>query len=39
MEFEDIYRKYFRDVYRFSLSLTQDRALTEEIVQDTFFGP
>ena len=37
MEFEDIYRKYFRDVYRFSLSLTQDRALTEEIVQDTFF--
>lgn len=37
MEFEDIYRKYFRDVYRFSLSLTQDRALAEEIAQDTFF--
>lgn len=37
MEFEDIYQRYFRDVYRFSLSLTQDRALAEEIVQDTFF--
>lgn len=37
MEFEEVYRKYFRDVYRFSLSLTQDRALAEEIVQDTFF--
>lgn len=37
MEFEDIYRKYFRDVYRFSLSLTQDRALAEEVTQDTFF--
>lgn len=37
MEFEDIYRQYFRDVYRFSLSLTQDRALAEEIAQDTFF--
>ena len=37
MEFEEVYRRYFRDVYRFSLSLTQDRALAEEIVQDTFF--
>ena len=37
MEFEDVYRRYFRDVYRFSLSLTQDRALAEEIAQETFF--
>ena len=37
MEFEEVYRKYVRDVYRFSLSLTQDRALAEEITQDTFF--
>ena len=37
MEFEEVYRRYFRDVYRFSLSLTQDRALAEEIVQGTFF--
>ena len=37
MPFEEIYERYFRDVYRFSLSLTQDRALAEEIAQDTFF--
>lgn len=37
MEFEEIYRKHFRDVYRFTLGLTQDRALAEEIAQDTFF--
>ena len=37
MEFEEIYQKHFRDVYRFALGLTQDRALAEEIAQDTFF--
>lgn len=37
MGFEEIYARYFRDVYRFALSLTQDRALAEEIAQDTFF--
>lgn len=37
MEFEKIYERYFRDVYRFALSLTQDGALAEEIAQDTFF--
>ena len=37
MEFEEVYQRYFRDVYRFTLGLTQDRALAEEIVQDTFF--
>lgn len=37
MPFEDIYERYFRDVYRFTLSLTQDAALAEEITQDTFF--
>ena len=37
MEFEEIYERHFRDVYRFALSLTQDRALAEEIAQDTFF--
>lgn len=37
MEFDDIYRRYFRDVYRFSLSLSQDGAMAEEIAQDTFF--
>lgn len=37
MELEDIYRRYYRDVYRFALGLAQDRALAEEIAQDTFF--
>ena len=37
MEFEEIYRRYFRDVYRFCLGLTQDGPLAEEIAQDTFF--
>lgn len=37
MEFEDIYRRYFRDVYRFALSLSQDGALAEELAQETFF--
>ena len=37
MPFEEIYERYFRDVYRFSLGLTQDRALAEEIAQETFF--
>lgn len=37
MEFEDIYQRYFRDVYRFALSLAQDGALAEELAQETFF--
>ena len=37
MELEEIYLRYYRDVYRFSLGLTQDGALAEEIAQDTFF--
>ena len=37
MEFKDIYRRYFRDVYRFTLGLTQDEPLAEEITQETFF--
>lgn len=37
MEFEDAYRRYFRDVYRFTLGLTQDEPLAEEITQETFF--
>lgn len=37
MEFQEIYQRYFREVYRFSLSLTQDGPLAEEIAQDTFF--
>lgn len=37
MEFEDVYRRYFRDLYRFTLGLTQDEPLAEEITQETFF--
>lgn len=37
MEFEDIYQRYFRDVYRFTFSLAQEEALAEEIAQETFF--
>ena len=37
MEFEDAYRRYFRDVYRFTLGLTQDGPLAEEITQETIF--
>lgn len=37
MLFEEIYRRYFRDVYRFARGLTQDEALAEEITQETFF--
>ncbi len=37
MEFEEIYQRYFRDVYRFAFSLAQDGPLAEEIAQETFF--
>ena len=37
MLFDEIYQRYFRDVYRFTLGLTQDGALAEEITQETFF--
>lgn len=37
MEFEDAYQRYFQDVYRFTLGLTQDGPLAEEITQETFF--
>ncbi len=36
-EFEEVYRLYFRDVYRYCLALTRDEALAEEITQETFF--
>ena len=37
MLFDEIYQRYFRDVYRFARGLTQDEALAEEITQETFF--
>jgi len=36
-EFEEVYERYFRDVYRYTLSLSRDKAIAEEITQETFF--
>ena len=35
--FEEVYRLYFRDVYRYCLSLTRDEQTAEEVTQETFF--
>lgn len=36
MTIHDLYDKYFNDIYRFVYSLTKDKHLTEDIVQETF---
>ena len=36
-EFEEVYRLYFQDVYKYALSLTRDEHTAEEITQETFF--
>lgn len=36
-EFEEIYRLYFSDVWRYLLKLTHDESLAEEITAETFF--
>jgi len=36
-DFQEIYDMYFRDVYRYALSLCRDEALAEEVTQETFF--
>lgn len=35
--FEQAYELYFRDVYRYVLSLSRDAAVAEEVTQETFF--
>ena len=37
IEFEEVYRRYFKDVYKYALSLTRDEHIAEEITQETFF--
>lgn len=37
MDFEQIYRLYFRDVYAFMLSLSRNETIAEEITQQTFY--
>ena len=36
-EFEQVYRLYFQDVYKYALSLSRDEHMAEEITQETFF--
>ena len=36
-DFEEVYKTYFPQVYRYLLKLCKDEALAEEITQDTFF--
>lgn len=36
-DFNQVYDLYFRDVFRFSLSLCRNEALAEEITQETFY--
>lgn len=37
MDFEELYRQYFNDVYRYILKLSSSHQLAEEITSDTFF--
>ena len=36
-EFDEIYKRYFNDVYKYALSLTRNEHIAEEITQETFF--
>ena len=36
-EFQEVYDLYFRDVYKYALSLSRDAQVAEEITQETFF--
>lgn len=36
MNIDELYADYFNDIYRFVFSLTKNKSLTEDIVQETF---
>lgn len=36
-DYEEIYARYFQDVYKYVLALSRDPCLAEEITQETFF--
>ena len=36
-DFREVYNLYFRDVYRYALSLCRNEAVAEEITQETFY--
>lgn len=37
VDFEDLYDRFFKDVYLFVLSMSRDPHMSEEITQETFF--
>lgn len=37
MDFEEIYEKYFKDVYLYLLGISSNKSIAEEITQDAFF--
>lgn len=36
-DFNDLYNEYFKDVYRYAISLSKNELIAEEITQETFF--
>ena len=36
-EFQEVYELYFKDVYKYVLSLCRDEHMAEEVTQETFF--
>ena len=36
-DFEEVYRLYFADVYKYIMALSRDEAVAEEVTQETFF--
>ena len=36
-DFQEVYELYFRDVYRYALSLCRSESIAEEITQETFY--
>lgn len=37
IDFQEVYDLYFRDVYRYALSICRNESLAEEITQETFY--
>ena len=37
INFEDMYQRFFKDVYLFVFSISKDRQIAEDVTQETFF--
>ena len=37
IDFEELYQRFFKDVYLFVLAMSKDPHIAEEITQETFF--